>query len=100
MADRHRPRTRRRNGALRRFARRHAFLLWIEAAEQTVVFRVWSGREIECIDRAAVTAVAELKSPESVDDENPTLRGTHYIDEFAGDRVIGIDMAVAEVADP
>jgi hypothetical protein len=80
--------------------RQRVFLLRVEAAEQTVAFPVRSGGEIERVDGAAVATVPEPDAPESIDDDGPAVRRAHLIDKCSGHRIVGVDAAVAEVANP
>src|SRR6266404_812590 len=75
-------------------------LLRIEAAEHAVHFSIYSGGEIELVDRASIAAVAELDAPESVDDYCLTMRVSNLVDELAGQRVISIDVAISEISNP
>jgi hypothetical protein len=68
---------------LRRFVRCRTFLLWIEAAKQTVDFPVRSGGEIKRLQPPTIGIVAELETPKSIDDYGSAIRGTRQMYDMA-----------------
>ena len=71
-----------------------------EAAEDPILFVVWSGCEVDGVGVAAISAVAHLQRPKPIDDKCLTVKIANLIDESARLWIVGIDLTVAEVADP
>src|SRR5205823_895303 len=74
-------------------------LLRGDAPEQSVTLVVGSGREKQRVRGPGVHAVAEPDAPQAVDGERMPVRRLEMSLGLAGGEVIGVDAAVAEIAD-
>src|ERR1700675_3580128 len=71
----------------------------VEPTVQPMFFRARSGGEEQGVDRRIDEAVAKGDAPQAVDRYRLPVRRLELADESAGGQVIGVDPAVAEVAD-
>ena len=55
--------------------------------------------EIHLIKIASITASADAKGPEAVNDDRLTLGVPHLAEKLAGLHIVGVDMTVSEIAD-
>src|SRR4051812_3839895 len=75
-------------------------LLRVERSEEAVLFAVWPGGEVHRLGCAAASPISELERPESVNHERFAISVTDFAYELSRRRIVGIDLTVAEIADP
>src|SRR5947209_7707039 len=73
---------------------------WSQAAEQTVLFVVRAGGEINRVGQTSISAIADFEGPQPVDDERLPVGVAHLVNKRAAGRIEGVDVAVAEISDP
>src|SRR5581483_7492147 len=69
-----------------------------ELSEQAVSLAIGPGGEDELVGPGGVP-VAETQAPQAVDDGRPAVDPAQLAQVRAGDRVVGVDVAIAEVTD-
>src|SRR5580704_3406827 len=70
-------------------------------AEQTVLLAIRAGGEKHFVGTkitAGSVAAANTKAPQPVDDDCLPVGVSHLVDKLAGSRIVGVDLAVTEVA--
>ncbi len=75
-------------------------MLRIERAEQAVLLVVGTCGEIQRVQVSTAHTVTEAERPQPIDHDLLTIGASHLAHELTGGRIVSVDTAVPEVANP